>query len=172
MAQSDRPQAASPDAAQRAAPPTPTPATSGNSGQGSASTQASVVPGRPAPTEQEIRAAREVLKRAKDAGVKLPSGGGVGQPRVMLPNGEPRINFIKRRFSEKVSRGQILKELHGMGAPHDKCTYQIVFSATKGMQGGPDPVEGKASTAADKPAAGNPTPPSGSSGQPGSPTPV
>lgn len=42
---------------------------------------------------------------------------------VVLPSGERRIDFIRRRFNEGAKRGEIAKEL---GVP-----YQIVFAATK-----------------------------------------
>jgi hypothetical protein len=42
---------------------------------------------------------------------------------VMLANGERRVDYIKRRFAEGVSRGAIAKDLG--------VEYQIVFAATK-----------------------------------------
>jgi len=56
---------------------------------------------------------------------------------IILPNGERRVDFIKRRFKELTAdpatktgaRGKIVKELKAMG--HD-VAYQIVFAATKG----------------------------------------
>jgi len=89
------------------------------------------------PSEEELRKAREIVSRAKATGVKLSSAGG-GTARIMLPTGEPRVAYIKRRWEAGVSRNQILKEIQSAGGVHEKCTYQIVFSATKGVPGGPD----------------------------------
>jgi hypothetical protein len=102
-----------------------------------APTTAAPTDGKPAPTEEQLRAAREVVARAKQAGVKLTASGG-GQARIMLPNGESRAAYIKRRWAEKAERATIVKEIQSAGPPHDKCTYQIVFAATKGLPGGPD----------------------------------
>lgn len=49
-----------------------------------------------------------------------------------------RTDYIRKRWAEKASRGQIAKELtkfQGKNVP-----YQIVFAATKGIEGGPDKV--------------------------------
>lgn len=65
---------------------------------------------------------------------------------IMLDvNGEQiaRTAYIRKRFTEdKVSRSEITKEvskLQGKAVP-----YQIIFAATKGLQGGPDKVEAAA----------------------------
>lgn len=42
---------------------------------------------------------------------------------VVLPSGEKRIDYIRRRFAEGAKRGEIAKELG--------VAYQIVFAATK-----------------------------------------
>ncbi len=115
------------------------PQSASTNGDATESEQAAATPANsaPAPTEAEIRAARSVIARAKAAGVKLTSAGAGGTARIMLPNGESRQAYIVRRWKEKASRTQILAEIKSVGPPHDKCTYQIVFSATKGVEGGP-----------------------------------
>jgi hypothetical protein len=45
---------------------------------------------------------------------------------IVLPNGERRVDYIKRRFNEGASRGAIAKELG--------VVYQIVFAATKNLK--------------------------------------
>jgi hypothetical protein len=60
----------------------------------------------------------------------------VGQPAK-------RIDFIRRRWAQKFSRGAIAKELTAInsvanGGDGKKVPYQIVFAATKGVPGGPD----------------------------------
>lgn len=70
-----------------------------------------------------------------EAEVKTPAQGRA----IILPNGERRIDYIKRRFFEDgVKRGDIARELTEMtGAT---VPYQIVFAATKK----PKAVEGEA----------------------------
>jgi len=57
--------------------------------------------------------------------------------RVVLPTGEPRVDFIRRRYYDEglndkgeriVTRSMIRKELAEMG---HEVPYQIVFAATK-----------------------------------------
>lgn len=48
---------------------------------------------------------------------------------VVLANGERRIDYIRRRFSEGAKRGEIAKELG--------VAYQIVFAATKAKKEAP-----------------------------------
>lgn len=55
---------------------------------------------------------------------------------IILPNGERRIDFIRRRYyDDGVKRGEIKNEINKMyedaGQEDKKITYQIVFSATK-----------------------------------------
>jgi hypothetical protein len=58
--------------------------------------------------------------------------------KMIMVNGVPtkRIDYIRKRWAEKVARGQIAKELSELSGK--KVPYQIVFSATKGLAGGPD----------------------------------
>ncbi len=58
-----------------------------------------------------------------------------GRAAIVLPNGERRVDFIRRRYAELEAegyegsiRGKILKELKEMG---HETTYQVVFQATK-----------------------------------------
>jgi hypothetical protein len=99
----------------------------------------STAPKGPKPSEDEIRRAKSVIASAKAHGVKLASVGSAGSgPRISLPNGEPRQEYIRRRWKDGASRKLILAEIQSAGPPHDKCTYQIVFSATKNLEGGPE----------------------------------
>lgn len=67
--------------------------------------------------------------------------------RIILPTGEARADFIRRRWAEKADRSTITKELNSAelnpafagGDEKAKVPYQIVFQATKGHPGGPDP---------------------------------
>ena len=58
---------------------------------------------------------------------------GKGQGRaVVLPNGERRIDFIRKRFyDDGVSRSDIRKEINEMLPEDQAIPYQIVFAATK-----------------------------------------
>lgn len=50
--------------------------------------------------------------------------------KVILPNGEARVDYIKRRYYEDgVKRGDIARELSEMVG--EKVPYQVVFAATK-----------------------------------------
>jgi hypothetical protein len=99
--------------------------------------QPSAKPGVVAPTEDELRKAKDVIARAKQTGVKLAPGAGGGQARIMLPNGESRSAYIDRRWKEGASRPDIVAEIKSCGGEHEKCSYQVVFSQTKGKPGGP-----------------------------------
>ena len=70
-------------------------------------------------TSASASAAPAVEAAAGAAGANATKSGNV----VILASGERRVDYIKRRFAEKATRGQIAKEL---GVP-----YQIVFAATK-----------------------------------------
>jgi hypothetical protein len=67
--------------------------------------------------------------------------------RIILPTGEARADYIRRRWTEKADRSTITKELNSAelnpafagGDEKAKVPYQIVFQATKGHAGGPDP---------------------------------
>jgi hypothetical protein len=62
---------------------------------------------------------------------------------IVLPNGEKRADYIRRRWAEKASRSDITKELNSpelyVGPEGGSVKYQIVFQATRGVAGGPDP---------------------------------
>lgn len=77
---------------------------------------------------------------------------------IVLLNGEKRADYIRRRWEAKVSRSDITKELNDPKlnpTPEKKIPYQIVFQATKGKAGGPDPkVETAAQPAAAEAEAG------------------
>jgi hypothetical protein len=61
--------------------------------------------------------------------------------KILLTNGEARIDYIRKRWKEGVSRGQITKEVNAMKTPGSKdVQYQIIFSATKDIPGGPPKV--------------------------------
>jgi hypothetical protein len=47
----------------------------------------------------------------------------------MLPTGEARVDYIKRRYAEGIKRGDIARELSEITGV--KVPYQIVFAATK-----------------------------------------
>jgi hypothetical protein len=89
------------------------------------------------PSEEELRNARDVINRAKQTGVKLQPGGGAGQARIMLPNGEARSDYIKRRWKDGVDMPTILKEIQSAGPDYANTKYQVVFAACKGIEGGP-----------------------------------
>lgn len=58
--------------------------------------------------------------------------------KILLANGEPRLDYIRKRWKEGISRGQILKEVNALKtANSEDATYQIIFAATKGQEGGP-----------------------------------
>jgi hypothetical protein len=73
---------------------------------------------------------------------------------IVLKNGEKRADYIRRRWLEKASRSDITKELNTAElnpTPDKKIPYQIVFQATKGKPGGPDPkVETAAAAGAEQ----------------------
>ena len=56
-----------------------------------------------------------------------------------------RIDFIRSAWQNKQGRGSIAKEVSRLVGK--KITYQIVFSATKGVPGGPTPAAQPATTA-------------------------
>jgi hypothetical protein len=115
-----------------------------DAGNGVAPLQAAVVAGGKAvPTEEEVRNAYDVIARARVAGVKgvaaaKPAG---GTARIMLGDtGMSRVDFIRNKWTdERMARGAILKLVQAFPG-QEKCTYQIIFSATKGLEGGPLPA--------------------------------
>jgi hypothetical protein len=55
--------------------------------------------------------------------------------KVLMPDGTPRVEYIRKRIAEGATRSQVAKEL---GVP-----YQVVFMATKSKKAkavGEDPV--------------------------------
>lgn len=54
---------------------------------------------------------------------------------IVLPNGEKRADYIRRRYAEGTSRGDIMREINKLledaGRGEEKIPYQIVFAATK-----------------------------------------
>lgn len=59
--------------------------------------------------------------------------------KVMLPNGEARVDYIRRRFyDEGAKRGDIARELTELTG--EKVAYQIVFAATKTKERGEAPA--------------------------------
>jgi hypothetical protein len=56
-----------------------------------------------------------------------------------------RIDFIRSAWQNKQGRGSIAKEVSRLVGK--KITYQIVFSATKGVPGGPTPAAQPAAAA-------------------------
>jgi len=79
-------------------------------------------------------AAKAEDKTEDNTEAAAPSGQGRA---VILPSGERRIDFIKRRYyEENATRSEIAKELtelQGKTVP-----YQIVFAATKAKRDGED----------------------------------
>ena len=66
---------------------------------------------------------------------------GRGRPGLVLPNGERRIDYMRRRvIDEGATRGEVVEEVNDMyeeAGLDDFITYQIVFSATKGHEATP-----------------------------------
>lgn len=61
---------------------------------------------------------------------------GGGGNAIILPNGEKRIDYIRRRYyQDNIERGEIRKEINQMyvdaGKPEGQIAYQIVFAASK-----------------------------------------
>lgn len=78
-----------------------------------------------------------------DTAEKAPKGE-KGTRAVMITNeaGEQvkRLDYIRERWATKtVTRAQIKEEVSKLGGK--EIAYQIVFAATKGIEGGPDKVE-------------------------------
>jgi len=70
--------------------------------------------------ENEIDTDAETAETSETGKAKGARGG----PAIVLPTGERRLDFIRRRyFNEGAKRGEIAKELG--------VSYQIVFAATK-----------------------------------------
>jgi hypothetical protein len=58
--------------------------------------------------------------------------------KILMADGTPRIDYIRKRWREGASRGDIVKEVNELKVPGTKeVPYQIVFSATKDVAGGP-----------------------------------
>jgi hypothetical protein len=81
------------------------------------------------------------LKSVDNTETEPKAKGEKGTRAIMLTvNGEQvkRLDYIREQWAAKVSRADIAKavsELQGKTIP-----YQIVFAATKGIEGGPDRV--------------------------------
>ena len=70
---------------------------------------------------------------------------------ITLPNGERRIDYIRRRYyEEKATRSEIAKELTEMCGK--TVPYQIVFAATKEKLGEPMAEGGEGGEATAEPA--------------------
>lgn len=94
--------------------------------------------------------AKEV-KTAAQAAAGGTAGGGADGRSIMLKledgTSVRRTDYIRKRWSEKASRPVILKEVNQLTAntfgPEAKAVpYQVVFQATKGVEGGPDKAAG------------------------------
>ena len=98
-----------------------------------APTPAKAAPGKPVavkPAAAAPKAAPVAAAPAPVAAAPVADGAG-GQGRaIILPNGERRVDYIKRRYAEGIKRGAIAKELTEMNGGV-KVPYQIVFAATK-----------------------------------------
>jgi len=58
--------------------------------------------------------------------------------KILLSNGVARLDYIRKRWKEGASRSVITKEVNELrAAGSNEIPYQIVFSATKGVPGGP-----------------------------------
>lgn len=87
---------------------------------------AAKAPVKPAPVAVKPAAKPAAAAPAAANGEAAASGQG---RKIILPNGEARVDYIKRRFAEGAKRGAIAKELSEMTGM--KVAYQIVFAATK-----------------------------------------
>jgi len=80
---------------------------------------------------------------AVEAPEEQPAAEAADKRAIVLPNGERRADYIRRRWKEGASRSEITAELNTKelysGKPGGKIPYQIVFQATKGQPGGPAP---------------------------------
>lgn len=96
-------------------------------------------------------------KEVKTAGQVAAGGAGGSDGRSILLKLEDgtsvkRTDYIRRRWQEKASRGEITKEVNQLTAntfgPDSKAVpYQVIFQATKGLEGGPDKVATAPATA-------------------------
>lgn len=79
------------------------------------------------------------------------AAGGGDKRAIVLPNGEKRADYIRRRWGEGASRSEITAELNTpeLHVGDKKIPYQIVFQATKGVAGGPPPKTEAAPAAAE-----------------------
>jgi hypothetical protein len=63
-----------------------------------------------------------------------PTAGTKDGAKVLLADGTPRIDYIKKRWADGASRSQITKEINEKRvAGSNVIPYQIVFAATKGL---------------------------------------
>jgi hypothetical protein len=97
------------------------------------------------PTPAEVTA--EAQRKAAEADASGKDGA-----KILLQNGMARIDYIRARWKDGVSRGQITKEVNQLRMGGTKeVQYQIIFSATKDVPGGPP--KGSPEAAADQKAA-------------------
>lgn len=96
----------------------------------------------------EAAAPAKAAKESKTAAQVAAGGtaGGDGRSIVLkLPDGTSikRTDYIRKRWSEdRVSRGEITKEVNALtaatfGDDAKAVPYQVIFQATKGVEGGP-----------------------------------
>jgi len=83
--------------------------------------------------KKEAQVAETTAETAAVASIEASKAGGAA---IVLPSGERRIDYIRRRWAEGAKRGEIAKELG--------VKYQIVFAATKVAK----PAEGGEAAAA------------------------
>src|SRR3990172_6124791 len=97
-----------------------------------APTPAKAAPGKPVAVKPVAAAPKAAPAAPAPVAAAAPVADGAGgQGRaIILPNGERRVDYIKRRFAEGIKRGAIAKELTEMNGGV-KVAYQIVFAATK-----------------------------------------
>lgn len=100
-------------------------------------------------TNQEATETAKSANVSAEATATAESAGGNQGSAVTLPNGERRIDYIRRRFyDEGAKRGDIRREINEMlekaGQADKKIAYQIVFAATKHKE---DPRKPKAAPA-------------------------
>jgi hypothetical protein len=89
---------------------------------------------------QEKAAAEMAAKAAaaQAAAVTATEGGSKDGAKILLKNGQSRIDYIRGRWRQGISRGQITKEVNMLKVDGSKdVPYQIIFSATKDVPGGP-----------------------------------
>lgn len=87
---------------------------------------------------KEVEVDEDQVDGAEGEGTDTEEAASTGRKIMLTVGGKSvsRADYIRKRWKEKASRGQIAKELTKLqGKP---VPYQIVFAATKGLAGGPD----------------------------------